>query len=209
MLAVTVALLCAGSLFPAVRPSSPRAVLTTPRRTRPLLASTPHADGSTRRRAVRVSVPQRPGRHAELVASRAAQYEKEVAPEPKVRSLFGIPLSKNLDRTFMFLGIFLLFFLRKCVETTRRHWKGHLFSPTATHFSHMSHPTFSPHLIRPRGATGKVICVRPPHPFLPYVAPHFSHAAPLERSFVFAHRTHFSHMSHPTFPTSDLFILFF
>ena len=112
MLAVTVALLCAGSLFPAVRPSSPRAVLTTPRRTRPLLASTPHADGSTRRRAVRVSVPQRPGRHAELVASRAAQYEKEVAPEPKVRSLFGIPLSKNLDRTFMFLGIFLLFFLR-------------------------------------------------------------------------------------------------
>ena len=174
MLAVTVALLCAGSLFPAVRPSSPRAVLTTPRRTRPLLASTPHADGSTRRRAVRVSVPQRPGRHAELVASRAAQYEKEVAPEPKVRSLFGIPLSKNLDRTFMFLGIFLIFFLRKCVETTRRHWKGYLFSPTATHFSL-------------------------------YVAPHFSHISHfLERSFVFAHRTHFSHMSHTTFPTSPI-----
>ena len=149
MLAVTVALLCAGSLFPAVRPSSPRAVLTTPRRTRPLLASTPHADGSTRRRAVRVSVPQRPGRHAELVASRAAQYEKEVAPEPKVRSLFGIPLSKNLDRTFMFLGIFLLFFLRKCVETTRRHWKGHLcfrpphpFLPYAAR--HWKGPLFSP-----------------------------------------------------------------
>jgi len=42
-----------------------------------------------------------------------------------------------------------------------------------THFSHMSHPTFPiSHLLFP------FFLVSPTHPFLPYVAPHFSHISP-------------------------------
>ena len=54
----------------------------------------------------------------------------------------------------------------------------------------------------------KVFVFRPPHPFLPYVAPHFSHISPFILCFLFCPPTHFSHMSHPTFPISHILICF-
>ena len=51
-----------------------------------------------------------------------------------------------------------------------------------THFSHMSHPTFPiSHLLFP------FFLVSPTHPFLPYVAPHFSHISPFILVFLPQH----------------------
>ena len=58
----------------------------------------------------------------------------------------------------------------------------------------------------------QVFVFRPPHPFRPYVAPHFSHLSPfilVFQDFLFRPPTHFSHMSHPTFPISHLLFCFF
>ena len=55
------------------------------------------------------------------------------------------------------------------------------------------------------GFGSRYLCFAPPHPFLPYVAPDFSHISPFILVFLsFAPPTHFSHMSHPTFPISHL-----
>ena len=105
--------------------------------------------------------------------------------------------SRDVKITSFSISLFgTLLFEDQTIELTYGHRYG-LIAQVA-HFSHMSHPTFpTSHLL---------ICFcefRPPHPFLPYVAAHFSHISPLNLFFEFRPprpflpyvAPHFSHIS--------------